>query len=102
MITERRRCWLKHKYRENWDFCPLCNAPLRWFYDGEEWIPCDREPVSFKRGLEGDVLIVSESTLKNYCILYAPGDKGQFRLGLLPHVFSCDELHGYHGVKVER
>lgn len=102
MITERKRCWLKHKYREEWEFCPLCHAPLRWFYDGDEWIPCDREPINFKRDIEGKLLIVSERKLKDYCTVYTPGAEGQFRLGLLPHVYSCDALSGYHGIKIER
>ena len=36
------------------------------------------------------------------CKIYTPGDTGNFKLGLLPHVYSCDGLNGYHGIKVTR
>ena len=98
----RKRCWLRHRFHEGWNFCPLCNAPLVWVYDDEEWIPCDREMILFKRDLDGKVMVVSERTLKDYCVIYEPGMDGNFKPGLLPHVYSCDKLSGYAGIKIER
>ena len=102
MLYERKRCWLKHKYKEDFDFCPLCHAPIRWVYVDEVWVPCDREPITYQRDLDGKLMVVEKGELKKYCKEYRPGDKGQFKLGLLPHVFSCDGLPGYNGVKIER
>ena len=102
MIAERKRVWLKHRYHEGWEFCPLCHAPLRWIYDDEMWIPCDRVPVLFKRELDGNMSIVTEGTLKDYCTLYVPGAEGNYKQGLLPHVYSCDRLDGWFGIKIER
>lgn len=102
MLSERKRCWLHHRYKEDFDRCPLCNAPIRWVYVDGEWTPCDREPITYQRGLEGKLLIYDGKELKDYCKEYKNGDSGRFRLGLLPHVFSCDCLKGWHGVKVER
>ena len=101
-MLERKRCWMHHKYKEDFDRCPLCNAPIRWVYADEQWTPCDREAVTYKRDLEGKLLIYDGKELKDYCKLYSVGDLGQFKIGLLPHVYSCDELKGYHGIKVDR
>ncbi|GEM_PF-7005206 len=97
MNLERKRCWLTHYRREDWEYCPLCNAPIRWMYDGDLWIPCDREPVRFSRGIDGNLTIVAGGGTLDYCMLDDGG-----RLGLLPHVYSCDSLNGWHGVKIER
>lgn len=102
MYIERNRCWLRHRHKEEWDRCPLCNAPIRWIYVDSEWTPCDREGVTYKRDFEGDLLIYDGNGLKDCCKLYSVGDSGRFKIGLLPHVYSCDELKGYHGIKVDR
>ena len=102
MLIVRKRCWMHHKYKEDFDRCPLCSAPLRWVYVDDEWTPCDREPITYKRDLDGKLIIYDGKELLKYCDIYKPGDTGNFKLGLLPHVFSCDALEGYHGQKIER
>lgn len=97
----RSRVWLKHKRKEDWKHCPLCNAPIRWVYDGDDWIPCDREPVSFEPCYDGtEIMIVHSKVLVNGTLnIKIPETR---IMGLLPHVYSCDDLDGFHGKKVER
>ena len=101
-MLERKRCWMHHKYKEDFRRCPLCNAPIRWVYSDEQWTPCDKEAVTYKRDIEGKLRIYDGRELKDYCKLYSVGDSGAFKMGLLPHVYSCDGLKGYHGIKVDR
>ena len=98
----RNRCWLKHRYKEDWEVCPLCRTPIRWVYSDGEWTPCDREAISYVRDLDGKLIIYNGKELIEYCKAYTKGMNNSVRMGLLPHVFSCDELKGYHGVKVLR
>jgi len=98
----RQRVWLKHFRREDWEFCPLCEMQLRWVYDGVYWIPCDREPILFKWELDGKFSIVKNRQLVDGCVIYSGGDSAGFELGLLPHVYSCWDLKGWHGVKYEQ
>lgn len=65
-------------------------------------MPCDREPITYMRDLEGKLMVYDGNELKEYCTMYKPGDAGKCKLGLLPHVFSCDGLNGYHGIKINR
>lgn len=102
MLPERNRCWMKHRYREEWERCPMCGAPLRWMYDGDEWIPCDREPVRYFRDISGKLSVMQGRSLLDYCVLAESTVEKRTRLGLLPHVYSCGALDGWHGVKVER
>ena len=98
----RKRCWISHKYKEDWEFCPICHAPLRWIYADDNWTPCDREAVTYTRDLDGKLLIYDGKELLKYCSLYKNGDKGIMKMGLLPHIFSCDGCNGYHGTKIVR
>lgn len=97
----RSRVWLKHKYKELWNKCPQCNAPIRWEWDGENWIPCDREPVTFEHCYDGtEIMILHHKTFVHGTLKI---ENPETRLmGLLPHVYSCSELNGWHGKKVER
>ena len=100
-LEERKCCWMYHKYREYWEYCPLCNAPIRWQYEDEGWVPLDREPIRFVRGIEGKMNISDGRHLLDYCMIYK--DQVQTpRMGLLPHVYSCHKLKGFHGIKIER
>ena len=96
----RSRIWLKHKYRED-DFCPLCGGKLKWVYDGDVWIPCDSAPVLFRFEKGGRVQIVKNRQIYSGCELFKGGGNGYIR-GLLPHVYSCQDLCGWGGVKIER
>ena len=101
-MNTRDRVWLKHHHREPWEYCPLCAAPLRWVYDGDQWIPCDREPALYTRNIDAKALIVVKKELVGNCEIWEPGKHGKYSLGLLPHVYSCDLLDGWGGVKVRR
>lgn len=97
----RSRVWLKHKHKELWTNCPLCNAPIRWTYDGENWIPCDREPVSFEHCYDGTEVMIVHHKMLVHGTLNISNFETRI-MGLLPHVYSCDELNGWEGKKVER
>ena len=98
----RLRVWLKHFKREDWERCPLCGELLKWSYDGIYWIPCDIKPILFKWELGGKFSIMKNRELVENCEIYKNGNTEGFVMGLLPHVYSCWELKGWHGVKYER
>lgn len=97
----RSRVWLKHKHKEMWTNCPLCNAPIRWVYDGDVWIPCDREPVSFEYCFDENRIHIVYGKMLIHGTLKIEHPETRI-MGLLPHVYSCDELDGWEGKKVER
>lgn len=98
----RKRVWLTHNRREDWQHCPMCQQPIRWVYDGINWIPCDREPVMYKWDLGGRFYIVRNRELVKGCEIYAGGGSAGYRMGFLPHVHSCDHLNGWEGAKYDR
>lgn len=98
----RLRVWLKHNHKEDWHNCPACNTPLKWVYDGENWVPCDREPIYYKWTMGGNFKIFKNRELLDGCEIYKSGDGKGFTMGLLPHVYSCFDLNGYGGVKYVR
>ena len=93
MIQPRERLWLTHRRRGADDFCPLCFAPIKWVYDGIDWIPCDKEPVLAYPG-EGSKKAVISRNLRNDCWLYADGSlPGKIPVDALqPHIFTCQGL----------
>lgn len=95
MITLRNRIWLTHRHRLEYDFCPLCNNPLKWIYDGSVWVPCDREPILVYPG-KGNQKAVIRRKLVQDCCLYADRVLAGIRPveGHRPHVYTCTELHG--------
>ncbi len=97
----RSRVWLQHRRREEYTSCPLCNAAIRWIYTGDVWIPCDRETIFFKPDTNGVFEIVKNRELVQGEI-YCGGDNEGYVRGLLPHVYSCDCLEGWHGHKYSR
>lgn len=95
-MLERNRLWLKHKHREEYTECPLCNASIRWVYDGFYWYPCDKEPVYYTRDFNSKICVVKRRELIEGVRLYTPGmDPVKCKLGLLPHVYSCSATGGY-------
>ena len=94
MLYERQRLWLKHKYREETNHCPLCGASIKWIYDGDSWIPCDKEPVYYMLDYHSRICIVRRKTLVEGVRIYNPAmDIRQCQMGLLPHVYSCTETN---------
>lgn len=95
-MLERSRLWLKHKRRGEDNECPLCNASIRWVYDGFYWYPCDKEPVYYTRDYNSTVCVMKRRELIEGVRLYQPGmDSTKIQLGLLPHVYSCSKTKGY-------
>lgn len=98
----RLRVWLKHNKKEEWERCPLCNMPLRWSYDGLEWIPCDKEPILYKFDLIGEFKIIKKRELIDNCIIYKGGNTTGYSYGLIPHIYTCYDLDGWKGAKFVR
>ncbi|MBO5453733.1 MAG: hypothetical protein J6A69_07205 [Clostridia bacterium] len=92
MRFERKRVWLTHKYREQWECCPLCCEQLKWVYDGNVWIPCNIEPKMFRRQIGSSLNMVKKKELIEGCELYKGGSPEGFTYGLIPHVYTCTEL----------
>ena len=88
-----QRVWMKHRRKPEWEMCPRCFSPLKWIYDGFDWIPCDREPVLFYPNI-GDKHIVYRKELISNAALYR--DKKRPALipctGHRPHVCTCEEI----------
>ena len=97
----RSRVWLRHNRKELWKECPLCNAPIRWVYDGESWIPCDREPISFELCFDEKHIKIVHGRCLVHGTLEIKHPETRI-MGLLPHVYSCDALDGWCGKKVNR
>ena len=93
MMTLRERPWLTHRRRPDWNLCPLCQAPIKWIYDGIVWIPCDREPVLVYPRLGRKRAVVRRELLED-CAYYANGPiAGETPvLAHEPHIFTCDHL----------
>ena len=87
--------WKKHKHREQWDNCPHCEGPLKWIYDGFDWIPCDKEPVLFVMHPDGKYKLIYEKAELSNCLLFRKGDK---RITTSPlwghqqHYYTCPWL----------
>ncbi len=95
MMTSSPLIWKRHKHRENFNFCPHCEKPLKWIYDGDQWLPCDDEPVLFSMHPEGKLTIVFEKKVLENCLLYKRGDKrcaGSPLWGYQQHYFTCEWL----------
>lgn len=82
--------YLKYRHRSNYDFCEDCSSPLKWVYDGDNWIPCDTEPVLFYPGKGHKTVIYKRRIIKD-ALIYAPGmEYGDAPVyGLTPHMFNC-------------
>ncbi len=92
------RIWKKQKYRENENDCPHCKAPLKWIYDGFEWIAVDKEPVLFTMHPEGNLTLIYDKKELNNCLLYARGDLrtvGTPSWGYQQHYYTCPVLKAH-------
>lgn len=89
----RDRLWMKHRHKGDYDFCPLCYAPIKWVYDGIDWIPCDQEPVLIYPHQGKETAVIRRELLFD-CKLYSQGIMPNLRPveALRPHVFTCHEL----------
>ena len=89
------KVWPTHRRREYFDDCPHCGAPLKWVYDGVEWMPCDKEPVLFIHHPEGKSTVIYRRTAHTGCLVYARGDK-RFaeapKMGHTQHYYTCPRL----------
>lgn len=92
----RDRCWKTHKKREPWDSCPLCDQPLKWVYNGVEWMPCNREPILFILHPKGRNAVVYRRRIYDNAILYQPNNnvfyKQQPLQGYMQHYYTCPVL----------
>lgn len=88
--------WKTHKRREEYTVCPHCGKPLRWIYDGYEWIPVDREPVMFIHHPDGKNNVVYNRKIYENCLLYKKGDVRFDNVcpltGNVQHYYTCDVL----------
>ncbi|MBR2343006.1 MAG: hypothetical protein IKA64_01990 [Clostridia bacterium] len=87
--------WKQHRHREDFNSCPHCEAPLRWIYDGERWLPCDEEPVLFVMHPTGRVNLVYEKKVIEKCLLYRKGDRrceGKPLWAYRQHYYTCPVL----------
>lgn len=82
--------YLKYRHRSNYDFCEECNASLKWVCDGDNWIPCDTEPVLFFPG-KGHKTVVYKHRIVRDALIYTPGMEYEEVpvYGLIPHMFNC-------------
>lgn len=92
----RPEIWKTHKRRDDFTECPHCGKPLQWIYDGNAWMPCDKEPVMFIMHPEGKQTIVYNRKVYENCLLYRKGDRrfdGVHPLmGSMQHYFTCEVL----------
>ena len=88
--------WKTHRKREDFEVCPHCGKPLKWIYDGIEWMPCDKDPVMFILHPAGWRSVVYNRQVYNSCLLYRKGDKrfdGVHPLmGNMQHYYTCEVL----------
>ena len=90
------RIWKKYKRREDFGECPHCGAALSWIYDGESWMPCDKEPVLFTLHPTGKNTVVYRRKVYENCVIFRKGDK-RFE-GIMPlqgnmqHWYTCPVL----------
>lgn len=87
--------WKRHKRRDDFNECPHCGAPLRWIYDGIDWLPCDTEPVLFRMHPEGKSTVVYRRAELANCILYSAKDRkgtGEPLWGHVQHYYTCSVL----------
>lgn len=82
--------FLKYRRRGEQNYCPDCGSPIKWAYDGIEWIPCDREPVYFFPS-QGKDKVFYRGDLKDDALIYRPGMDREERpfAGLRPHFYTC-------------
>lgn len=95
MIISSPLIWKKHKHRDEFKNCPHCGAPLKWIYDGFDWIPCDKEPVLFTMHPEGRLTIIYNKQEISNCLLYVRGDPrtvGVPSWGHQQHYYTCPWL----------
>ena len=86
--------WKTHKHRGDPN-CPHCGKPLRWIYDGENWLPVDPEPVLFTLHPDGKKTVVFSKTVYDHALVYRRGDKrfdGVAHEGLIQHWYTCPVL----------
>jgi hypothetical protein len=87
--------WKSHNHKEDFFICPHCNAPLRWIYVDEKWIPCDKEPTLFILHPTGTHRIVYKRQIYENALIYRQGDKrftGEILQGNIPHYYTCPIL----------
>lgn len=75
--------------------CPHCQKPLRWIFDGLEWLPCDHEPVLFIMHPEGRESVVYGREVLTHCLTYRKGDPrfvGIPKHGNVQHYYTCPVL----------
>lgn len=97
--------WKKHKRRPYENECPHCGAPLKWIYDGTEWLPCNKEPVLFATHPDGKLCIIYKKKELNNCILYAKGDPrtvGVPLWGHQQHYYTCPVLKAHRAEYIKR
>ena len=87
--------WKKHK-RRGWDnTCPHCGKPIKWIYDGMDWLPCDTEPILFRMHPDGRDTVVYKRQELERCIIYSGQDKkgdGVPLTGHRQHYYTCHVL----------
>lgn len=87
-----QKVWKTHKRREYFDRCPRCGKPLKWIYDGVDWLPCDYEPVLFMLHPSGRSRVVYHRKVFENALLYRPGDQrfnGTPLTGYIQHYYTC-------------
>jgi hypothetical protein len=87
--------WKTHKRREEFNECPHCGGSLRWVYDGDVWIPCDKEPTLFMLHPEGRSVVVYKHQVYEHCLIYRKNDRrftGAALQGNIPHYYTCPVL----------
>ena len=95
----RQRLWKIHKYRGDYDFCPLCFSPIRWVKLDEGFTPCGREPVLYYGDTAGKYDVVPRFG-RAFIRASVPGIFGEksisannpLRMGSLPHIYVCRVL----------
>ena len=87
--------WKRHKKRLYINNCPHCGKELKWIYDGDEWLPCDREPVLFTMHPTGSQTVVYDRKELPYCVIYRKSDprcQGTPFRGNVQHYYTCSVL----------
>ena len=97
--------WKRHKHRLNDNNCPHCDKPIRWVYDGEGWLPCDRDPVMFIPHPEGSKTVIYHKKEWSGVLLYRRTDercRGKVFQGLIQHYYTCPILLKHRRAYIER